>query len=360
MNLFNILDDIEYVGDNFCDTYEVLSVLRMIGYIIFLLKMAVPIIIIIVESLKFYNAIKDGTSDSFSKHLKSLIIRCVIGFLIFFLPTIIHALLDIFIDPEAKNCEVCILKPFSCDPKNPSIINANGDPHNNTTTPELDGATKCLTKCAAYITIPGNKYDKCMDECLSENNTDNTYQDPKCSERTSDVCENYTGCKWNNTIWKCEYKETEENCEFSCNSKYTSGSKSHLDCLDKCSDKNAYKTCEEIGYSKCNDYTAKCKRITENGLPKCVDKDYVSEDADLIGDYCASIDTSKCESFSNGICKLENGKCVQNDSPNSKPVLDPIDTMCKSKKENECTGVCEWNNGTCQAKNSGDDIIITN
>lgn len=329
MNLFNILDDIEYVGDNFCDTYEVLSVLRMIGYIIFLLKMAVPIIIIIVESLKFYNAIKDGTSDSFSKHLKSLIIRCVIGFLIFFLPTIMHALLDSLIEQDAKNCEVCILKPFSCDPKNPSIINSDEETHNNTNS-ELDDAT---------------------------------YQDPKCSEKTSDVCENYTGCKWNNTTWKCEYKETEENCEFACNSKYTSGSKSHLDCLDKCSDKNAYKTCEEIGYSKCNDYTAKCKIITENGLPKCVDKDYVAKDADLIGDFCASIDTSKCETFSNGVCKLENGKCVQNDLPISVPILDPKDAkdaICKEKKESECTGFCEWSNGSCQTKNSNEDITITN
>lgn len=127
MNLFYLLDDINYIGDNFCETKEVLSVIKMFGYILLVAKLIAPIIIIILGTLKFYNAIKDGSSDSTLKNAKSLIVRIFVGIFIFFLPTLLHAVLDSFIPDESKKCEACLLKPASCDPDDPDSIDTSED-----------------------------------------------------------------------------------------------------------------------------------------------------------------------------------------------------------------------------------------
>lgn len=140
--MFTILDDIEYIGDNFCDTEGVLSVLRLVGYVLFILKVFIPIIIIYVESINFLSAVKDGTSDSLTKHAKFLIIRVAIGIMIIFIPTIIHAVLNSFIPEDSKNCEICVLKPFSCDPNDP---NSTGSSNNEPTTTKTTTVKKSPT-----------------------------------------------------------------------------------------------------------------------------------------------------------------------------------------------------------------------
>lgn len=185
--------DIEHVGDNFCENSNILSVLRMVGYALTLLKVFVPIIIIIWATLKFYQAVTAGSSEALSKQVKSLLYRIGIGVMVFFVPTLIDAVLVNFIPADSKKCEICVLKPFSCNPGDPSSIDTS-DP-------------TTITK----------------------------WKDPKCESRNGSqrYCENKSGCKWNKSENKCEYAKVADSCANKC-SAYDSTSDAYFHCIDGC------------------------------------------------------------------------------------------------------------------------------
>lgn len=336
MNLFYLLDDINYIGDNFCETKEVLSVIRMIGYILLIAKLVAPIIIIVLGTIKFYNSIKDGSSDSTLKNAKSLIVRVFVGIFIFFLPTLIHAVLYNFISDDSKKCEVCLLQPGSCDPGDPgSIDTSNGN-----------------------VSQPGNGNN-------SGGSGNTGTRDPNCSIRKSSkkYCERETGCEWNETNKTCDYKDTADNCEIKCEKQYTPGTKAHLDCIDKCSDKNQWKACEEIDINQCENYKDRCKLISVPSVTKfsdgtyvigpfpenkCVDKDYV----DYSNSACEEIPAASC-STQYYRCKVlnspgaeKNGKCVDIGYDPGYCSTITSDLMCNTMS----SGKCEWNNGKCRDK----------
>lgn len=324
MNLFYLLDDINYIGDNFCETKEVLSVIKMFGYILLVAKLIAPIIIIILGTFKFYNAIKDGSSDSTLKNAKSLIVRIFVGIFIFFLPTLLHAVLDSFIPDESKKCEVCLLKPASCDPDDPDSIDTSEDDSSQSSNTSnkvnydnlpVDEANKaCLKKCDPLITTGTVVYQNCMNSCLSSTNstTKEAKKDPNCKIRNANqrYCENGNGCKWDDASKTCDYDNSADNCEYKCNSQYTSGTKAHLDCLNNCSDKNQWKSCEEIGIVNCSNYSDRCKMVTENSLPKCVDISYVTKEEQAAKDFCSLLTETTCNTMSSNKCSWENGACV--------------------------------------------------
>lgn len=320
MNLIYLLDDINYIGDNFCETKEVLSVIRMIGYILLIAKLVAPIIIIVLGTIKFYNSIKDGSSDSTLKNAKSLIVRIFVGIFIFFLPTLLHAVLTNFIPDESKTCEACLLKPGSCDPEDPSSVDTSDDDTNQSNTPNLDNlpiddANKaCLQKCEPLITTGTVVYQNCMNSCLSSTTSTPTEvkKDPNCKIRNANqrYCENGNGCKWDDVSKTCDYDNTTDNCEYKCNSQYTSGTKAHLDCMNNCSDKNNWKSCEEIGVVNCSNYSDRCKTVTENSFPKCVDISYVTKEEQAAKDYCSLLTETTCDTMGSGKCSWENDACV--------------------------------------------------
>lgn len=183
----------EHIGDNFCENSNILSVLRMVGYALTLLKVFVPIIIIIWATLKFYQAVTAGSSEALSKQVKSLLYRVGIGVMVFFVPTLIDAVLVNFIPADSKKCEICVLKPFSCNPGDPSSIDTS-DP-------------TTITK----------------------------WTDPKCESRNGSqrYCENKSGCKWNKSENKCEYAKAADSCANKC-SAYDSTSDAYFHCIDGC------------------------------------------------------------------------------------------------------------------------------
>ena len=320
MNLFYLLDDINYIGDNFCETKEVLSVIRMIGYILLIAKLVAPIIIIVLGTIKFYNSIKDGSSDSTLKNAKSLIVRIFVGIFIFFLPTLLHAVLNNFIPDESKTCEACLLKPGSCDPEDPSSVDTSDDDTNQSNTSNLDNLTiddankACLQKCEPLITTGTEVYQNCMNSCLSSTTSTPTEvkKDPNCKIRNANqrYCENGNGCKWDDASETCDYDNTVDNCEYKCNSQYTSGTKAQLDCMNNCSDKNQWKSCEEIGVVNCSNYSDRCKTVTENSFPKCVDISYVTKEEQAAKDYCSLLTETTCGTMGSEKCSWENDACV--------------------------------------------------
>ena len=198
MRLFTILDDIEYVGDNFCETKNVLSVLRMVGYLLTLLKVFVPIIIIIWGTLKMYNVVASGTTDSLKKQWKNLVYRIIIGVCIFFVPTIVDAVLKNFISEDAMKCEVCVLKPFSCNPSDSSTIKKD-----EVTTPTEWANPKCENRRESQTMCESAPNNACYwDEDEEEGN-------------------------------RCKYRRQTDSCADKC-SAYDSTSDAYFHCIDGC------------------------------------------------------------------------------------------------------------------------------
>ena len=108
-----------YVGDTFCEDENILEAVRIFGYLVFLMRIFVPIIIILVGTIDFVKIVMAGTEDSFKKQGMNLLFRFLIGVFIFFIPTLIDAVMQGLYTSEAisseyKACERCLFKPFDC------------------------------------------------------------------------------------------------------------------------------------------------------------------------------------------------------------------------------------------------------
>lgn len=117
-NLFLFLDD-SHIGDNICSDSNALKALRFIGYILFVAKFAIPVIIVIFGSVDIAKSVIAGTTDSLKKQFKSLGFRVLIGLVVFFLPTLVNAILSSTssfdeVSGEYTSCKDCMLEPFSC------------------------------------------------------------------------------------------------------------------------------------------------------------------------------------------------------------------------------------------------------
>ena len=110
------LEDIEKVS--FCSEERVLTVFRIIGYILFALKSIIPLILIILASIDLARGMVLNKDDSNKETLKRLVIRLVLGIIIFLVPLILDYLLTLVdgaVDTasEFSHCTTCLLNPTS-------------------------------------------------------------------------------------------------------------------------------------------------------------------------------------------------------------------------------------------------------
>jgi len=114
-------NDTSNIGENFCSEPAVKRITKFLGFFILLLKFAVPIIIIVKGMFLFYNAMVKGGSDDLTKNAKELLMKIVLGLLVFFIPSILRGILDLYNDfasvrSEYTDCANCLLDPTgSCD-----------------------------------------------------------------------------------------------------------------------------------------------------------------------------------------------------------------------------------------------------
>lgn len=108
---------------NICGEEEIKNAMQIIGYVINLAKIIVPLIIIILGMVDFGKATISSDDKAISKAASSLVRRFVAGVIIFFIPTIVFALLNLLEVSNENNesgsfveCTKCMLKPNSeCD-----------------------------------------------------------------------------------------------------------------------------------------------------------------------------------------------------------------------------------------------------
>lgn len=111
-------DTINY--NNICDNEGIMNAMQIVGYILNTIKILVPLILIVLGMVDFGKAVISSDEKALSKAASSLVKRFVAGIIIFYIPTIVFALLNTTHVSEENNktgsfvkCTKCVLKPGS-------------------------------------------------------------------------------------------------------------------------------------------------------------------------------------------------------------------------------------------------------
>ncbi len=96
------------------------GLLQFVGYIITIVKIAIPILIIAFGLLDFGKAVVGSKDELIKKSAISLLRRVAAGIVIFFLPTLILTIFAAISDYKSNaknfsNCKTCLLNPTKCD-----------------------------------------------------------------------------------------------------------------------------------------------------------------------------------------------------------------------------------------------------
>ena len=108
--------------ENLCSTNDgVQNAVRIIGYVVAIIRWVAPLIIIVLGMVDFGKAVISDDEKSLSKATAALIRRIIAGVAIFFIPTLIQALLN-FIEVTGgleksdtfNACTECVLNVSKC------------------------------------------------------------------------------------------------------------------------------------------------------------------------------------------------------------------------------------------------------
>lgn len=108
-------DDTEFNVETFCDG-PVQGVFTTLGWVFFILKILIPIILIVFGSIDFGKAMLSNKDDEIKKSAKTLVLRAIAGIIIFFIPTVLDFVVEIIGGDDLYNgsfatCTHCMLEP---------------------------------------------------------------------------------------------------------------------------------------------------------------------------------------------------------------------------------------------------------
>lgn len=145
-----------YVGTGFCFNGNVLRSIRIVGYLIAVLKLFVPLIIVGFSIIEFYKSTINVDKDTVPKQARKVLIRVIIGMVIFFVPSLVHGFLQAFynsgIGSNIQKCESCLLKPFECEVGEFSADNKD----NSNNDEDIDCSSLALDSCSSTSTCTWN------------------------------------------------------------------------------------------------------------------------------------------------------------------------------------------------------------
>jgi len=109
--------DTEVSVDNFCSANGIKLTLKIVGYLIYIVKIVIPIVLIIYGMIDVGKIII-GKPDELSKSLVTFAKRCIAAILIFFVPGLIYSLFSMLTDDfktgatgDYKTCFDCLFYP---------------------------------------------------------------------------------------------------------------------------------------------------------------------------------------------------------------------------------------------------------
>ena len=104
---------------------EMAGPLQFVGIILWVFKVAIPVIILVMGMIDLGKAVTASKDDEIKKAMKQLMIRLISGVLIFFIPTIVIFIFQLLVDfdtaaqaTDFQTCRDCILSPTGggCNP----------------------------------------------------------------------------------------------------------------------------------------------------------------------------------------------------------------------------------------------------
>lgn len=118
-------DELEITPVDICSGNSgTLKVFQVVGYILYIIKILVPVIIIVLGSIEFGKAAISKDEKSIMVAANSLVNKFILGILIFMIPTLLDAALSLVMGTKEatqdyETCTTCLLSPFSdeCDAK---------------------------------------------------------------------------------------------------------------------------------------------------------------------------------------------------------------------------------------------------
>lgn len=106
----------------FCDSTK--DIMQFIGYILTVVKLAIPLLIIAFGIFDLGKAVTAGKDDETKKAAKTLMWRAIAGVFIFFIPSVVIWLFGTISgyndaaaadDNGFKKCSDCLLEPWNCN-----------------------------------------------------------------------------------------------------------------------------------------------------------------------------------------------------------------------------------------------------
>ena len=114
---------------NFCEQNGVRMTFRVIGYVLFIAKILIPLLLIILGTIDFVKATLSSSDKAPQEALGAFARRIIIAIIIFLIPTILNLVLSLvdgayeaFEDSKFTDCTNCLFSPFDkCDVENMSL-----------------------------------------------------------------------------------------------------------------------------------------------------------------------------------------------------------------------------------------------
>ncbi len=102
---------------NFCRSTQ--EIWKFIGYVVMVLKILIPVIIIILGIIDLGKAVISGKDDEIKKSTTALMMRLIIGIVVFFVPSIVRAVFGLVdnyneVKGPANVCINCVTSPSTC------------------------------------------------------------------------------------------------------------------------------------------------------------------------------------------------------------------------------------------------------
>lgn len=128
INIFFLIIVIFFLGINFvyastsaelhfCEYAGTLRTMKIIGYMILIVKILVPILLIAFAIIDLFKVVLSGKSEDITKSASTILKRVVAGFVVYLIPTALNYVFNTLISNDESNfqaCTVCLFDTKDC------------------------------------------------------------------------------------------------------------------------------------------------------------------------------------------------------------------------------------------------------
>ena len=115
-----------------CHDTNVLTGLRVLGYIVLIAKILVPVVLIITAMYSFFKAVVSSDENEIKNATTLLVSRLIVGVIVFFIPSIVTAIFDLVDSADISgssysSCVKCITSIKQCNSYIDTYKNGSGN-----------------------------------------------------------------------------------------------------------------------------------------------------------------------------------------------------------------------------------------